>query len=222
MKAVQANGNAPRILLKNRAYEELKKLIQSGEFAPGSFLSERQIAARLGMSKTPIRAALERLESEGFVAIAPQQGAVVRDLSVHEIADQFEIREALETFVLRRLAGQLAAEQRDLVQKNLAAQKKAAEKQDIPRSVELDAEFHILFCKFLGNQEILRTMNHLREKIHRVALRVNQGNPARLLPSYREHQAIAEAVMEGNAELAVRRLEEHLQYGKQYVFSPRG
>ena len=66
-----ANVGPVRVLLKDQAYEELKKLIMNEVFSPGTFLSERQLAARLDMSKTPIRSALERLESEGFVAVSP-------------------------------------------------------------------------------------------------------------------------------------------------------
>src|SRR5579872_4371815 len=80
-----ANGAPVRSLMKEQAYAELKRLIQSQELAPGSFLAERQLAHRLGMSKTPVRSALERLESEGFVRISPQQGAIVCDLSLRDI-----------------------------------------------------------------------------------------------------------------------------------------
>ena len=88
-----------RGLLKERAYDEIKRMVLTGELNPGTFLAERQLAARLGMSKTPVRSALERLESEGFIRISPQQGAIIRDLSLDEITDQYEIRTALETFV---------------------------------------------------------------------------------------------------------------------------
>src|SRR5213080_3141617 len=76
-----ADGPAVRGLLKERAYAEIKQRILSGAFAPGTFLSERQLALQLQMSKTPIRAATERLEQEGFLTISPQQGIVVHDLS---------------------------------------------------------------------------------------------------------------------------------------------
>ena len=77
---------AGRGLLKDDAYERIKHLIQTQVFKPGTFLSERELAARLGMSKTPVRSALERLQSEGFVQISPQQGAVVREPSLNEIS----------------------------------------------------------------------------------------------------------------------------------------
>lgn len=212
---------AEKGLLKDRAYAKIKQYIQQSRFSPGAFLSERQLAGLLGMSKTPIKAALERLEAEGFVAVSPQQGIVVRDLSVHEIADQFEIRLALESFVLRSMAGKLDESQTARVRNNLCQQQQAANEVDLAKAVELDAEFHALFCEFLGNREILRVMLQLREKMHRVVTRVFEKTPERLQAGYQEHCGIAQAVFQGDAERAATALEEHLNYGKQLLLSPR-
>src|SRR5262245_19915412 len=104
-------GTNGRGLLKERAYAEIKRRIVRGDYNAQTFLAERQLADGLGMSKTPVRAALERLEQEGLVTISPQQGIIVRDLSVHEIADQYEMRIALETYVARTVAGRLTPAQ---------------------------------------------------------------------------------------------------------------
>src|SRR5690349_20231147 len=90
-RSAQGNGHLPAraSLLKDEAYESIKQRLLNNDYPPGSFLSERQLAGGLGMSKTPVKAALERLESEGFITVSPQQGIVVRELSVREIADQY-------------------------------------------------------------------------------------------------------------------------------------
>ncbi|MBI1349269.1 FCD domain-containing protein [bacterium] len=214
-------NSAAKPLLKERAYSQLKELIQIGEFPAGMFLSERQLALKLGMSKTPIKAALERLEAEGFLSVAPQQGIVVRDLSVEEIADQFEIREALESYVLRALAGRLTAEDRSQIEANLAAQRAALVATDYPAIARLDADFHILFSQLLGNREILKTLLQLHDKVHRSIMRVTLNNPDRARPSVEEHIGIAEAVLAGDGDLATKRLVEHLVYGRQYLLQPR-
>lgn len=221
MPSALPTKKAARRLLKDQAYSELKKRILAGHFRPGDFLSERQLADELAMSQTPIRAAVDRLEAEGLLAVSPQQGIVVRDLSIHEIADQFEIRFLMEPFVLRQLAGRLDKKQIDRLEANLAAQQTATRRCDIERIVELDASFHILFCEYHGNREILRVMEHLRDKIHRIILRVNARNPERLAASYEEHRGIADAVISGDPELAARRIEQHLEYGKQFLIFPR-
>ena len=210
-----------RSLMKERAYGEIKRGILAGDFPPGSFVAERQLAARLGMSKTPVRAALERLETEGFVTTSPQQGVVIRDVTVHEVADYYEIRAALETYVVRTVAGRLTAEQAQRLRANLKALAAARDGADVLRAVALDAEFHILFCEFLGNQEVLRVMGQLREKSQRVITKVFQSSPGRVAGSYEEHRAIAAAVLGGDAARAARLMEEHLEYGKQHLLSPR-
>src|SRR5262245_41747236 len=119
----KGNGHVPtRLLLKDRAYEQIKVRLMNCDYPPGSFLSERQLAEKLGMSKTPVKAALERLETEGFITVSPQQGIIVRELSVHEIADQYEIRAALESYAVQTLAGRLTANQVNRVRANLQAQ----------------------------------------------------------------------------------------------------
>lgn len=206
--------------MKERAYVEIKRAILAGDFPASTFVAERQLAERLGMSKTPVRAALERLEAEGFVTISPQQGVIIRDLTVHEIADQFEIRLALESYAVRVLAGHLTSEQIARLQESLAEQA-ALSPDDAGRAVTLDADFHLLFSEFLGNQEVLRVVHQLREKIQRVITRVYQVNASRVLSSFAEHRAIVEALIAGDGERAARLVTEHLDYGKQCLLSPR-
>src|SRR5262249_10233052 len=191
----QANGHTPpRSLLKDHAYERIKSRLLNNDYPPGSFLSERQLAGNLGMSKTPVKAALDRLEAEGFITVSPQQGSVVRELPVQEIADQYEIRAALESYTLRTLAGRLAPDQIARVRANLQAQARLRGSRDVSKGVELDAAFHAQFAEFLGNREILRVIVQQREKMQRVVTRVFRLCPARIDTSYDEHAAIATAV----------------------------
>jgi DNA-binding GntR family transcriptional regulator len=207
--------------MKERAYVEIKRRLLENEYPPMSFLSERRLVAQLGMSKTPIKAALERLEAEGYVAVSPQQGIVVRALTVQEIADLYEIRAALEAYVLRALAGRLTAEQAGRLRANLKAQEELCGAGDVLQEVALDAEFHTLFPEFLGNREILRVMGQLREKMQRVVTQVFCLRPDRFATSYAEHQAIAEAVLAGDGSRAADLLIRHLERGKQLILSPR-
>jgi DNA-binding GntR family transcriptional regulator len=211
----------PSRLLKERAYESLKQLILGETFQPGDFLSERQLATRLKMSKTPIKSALERLESEGFIAVSPRQGIVVQDLTLDEINDHYEVREALETYVMRRLAGRLSAEQIARMRANLAAQQASVEELDGAANCRLDSEFHLLWCEFFGNREIIDAMRRLCDRIHIIITRVNSRNPSRLNEGYVEHVRIAEAVISGKGDLAARAVEEHLQSGKLRLLATR-
>jgi DNA-binding GntR family transcriptional regulator len=207
--------------MKEAAYAEIKKQILSGDFEPGRFLSERQLAAWLEMSQTPVRAALEKLQLEGLVAVSPQQGVVVRDLSVHDIADHFEYREALEVFVVRRVAGRLTPAQASRLRENLDRQRQAIAAGDVPENIQLDAAFHLLLCEFLGNREFIRAMEGLRDKIHRVIVGVQTRNPERMGLGYEEHVGIAEAVIRGDPEAAERLTVSHLESGRAVLLSRR-
>ncbi|MGO9111098.1 MAG: GntR family transcriptional regulator [Thermoguttaceae bacterium] len=206
-------------LLKEQAYAALKERIVTGAFPPGTFLSERKLVEQFGMSKTPIRSALERLEAEGLVSVAPRQGIVVREPSIQEVADLFAIRLALERYVLESLAGRLTKEQAGRVKDNLRRQQQAVQADDLTGMVQLDGEFHSLFCEFLGNQEILRVIQQLRERMTMVIGLVFQRNTARMRPNWQEHAGIAAAVIAGDADEAVARLKAHLEYGKQMLLS---
>lgn len=208
-------------LLKTRAYDELRSRIVNNDFPPGSFLAERQLAEGLGMSKTPVKAALERLQLEGFINISPQQGIVVRDLTVHEIADQYELRGALETYILRTLAGKLTTPQIDQLQANLRQQESILGRNEVRRGVALDTEFHLLFAEFLGNDEIRRIMGQLRDRMQRIITRVFQHNPGRIDSSYEEHLVIADAVIAGDGNRAAQTIASHLELGRQSILAPR-
>jgi DNA-binding GntR family transcriptional regulator len=212
---------ATRPTLAQRAYEDLKALFLKGTYVPGDFLTEGELARRLRMSKTPVRTALTRLEMDGFVTVSPQQGIVVREPSIHEVIDLFDIRMALETFVVKRLATTITPEQAARLRANLAAQDKAVQAHDNAQSTKLDTEFHLMLCEFAGNQEILAVMERLRSKLHRVILGIQSKNPERTSDGCKEHQAIAEAIFQGKGDQAAARIVQHLEWGKKFLVPSR-
>ena len=212
---------AVRPTLANRAYDDLKALFQDGTYAPGDFLTEGELARRLRMSKTPVRTALTRLEMDGFVTVSPQQGIVVREPSIHEIIDLFDIRIALETFVVRRLAGNLTTDQATRIRVNLDLQERAVKDKDNETATLLDTEFHLMLCEFLDNREITQAMERLRGKLHRIILGIQRKSPERMVEGWREHEAIAESVNQGRGEQAAQRVIQHLEWGKKFLVSPK-
>lgn len=212
---------AVRPTLANRAYDDLKTLFQDGTYSPGDFLTEGELARRLRMSKTPVRTALTRLEMDGFVTVSPQQGIVVREPSIHEIIDLFDIRMALETFVVRRLAGNLTDDQSIRLRVNLDLQGKAVKDRDSETATRLDTEFHLLLCEFLDNREITQAMERLRGKLHRIIMGIQRKSPERMVDGWREHEAIADSVVQGRGEQAAQRVIQHLEWSKKFFGSPK-
>jgi len=207
-------------LLKEQAFTAVRHLILEGSLAPGTFVSEGELAEALGMSKTPIRSALERLAELGFVSISPQRGIIVRELSIREVNEHYDIRMALESFVLRHVAGRLSDAQRAQLGDNIAAQQAAVEAGDISAYTEADGNFHLLFCEFLDNEQILRVMRHQRDKLSLVVQRIHRREPQRMRLSTHEHQEILQAVEGGDGELAASRLISHLAGGKHWHLPP--
>jgi GntR family transcriptional regulator, rspAB operon transcriptional repressor len=208
--------------LKERAYLELRELLLSGELPPGALISERQLVARFAFSKTPIRVALERLERDGFVEILPQRGVRVRGLSDKEIADHFDLRLALETWVVRRLAE--ASEPLDWSEVGAAldGQRAAVEADDRERYALTDADFHDRLAVLAGNDEIVRVIRVQRERLFRIIVRIHDNDPARPAVSLAEHVGIVEAVRRRDADEAEARMRDHLGWGRRFLLSLDG
>ena len=211
-----SNGSAS---LKHQAYLKLKRLILAGELTAGTVLSVRQLAAQLNMSRTPVHAAIERLEADGLVTLAPQQGVMVREMSMQDIVNHYQIRQALEPFVLRRLAGQLSAEQIQQLRENQARYHQATRNQQMDEVVEIDAEFHRLLFNFFGNDEITGVLERLSDRIRRVIYRISQKSPERMDESCQEHQSILDALINGDGEQAARLASEHLEQGLKRLWA---
>ena len=108
-------------------------------------------------------------------------------------------------------------DQKQSIRQNLANQKGLTTSNDILQPTVLDTEFHLLFCHFLNNQEIYRTMLQLRGKIHRVILRMAQVSPERSAVSCQEHFDLSEAVFLGEADRAASLMHAHLEHRKQKI-----
>ncbi len=213
-----ARLSATRVLLKERAYQELKALIQTGDITSRSALSERQLAFRLEMSKTPIRAALENLEAQGLVTVSPQKGILVRELSAREIAELFDVRAAVEPFIVAQLARSSSTNSiREELESNLRQQRLAAKSEAALAATQLDLAFHRLLAKLLENRELMVWLERCFDKLHRSVLHVNRLSPGRLQKSYEEHAAVANAILERRTDEAVRLMKEHLSFGRHFL-----
>jgi DNA-binding GntR family transcriptional regulator len=204
---------SPSGLLRYRAYWELKDLILRGRLAQTPFLSTRTLAKQLQMSLSPVRSAVERLETEGLLSIGPQRGIVVNELTTSEIVDHFEIRQALETLVVRKLAGRLSAEQATELHANLAAHQAGMPSQGLEGYIARDSEFHLLLAEFSGNADIERVLRQLRDRIFRVVLRVIEHVPQRMQESIDEHRQIVACLLSGDGGQAADVMIRHLQAG---------
>jgi DNA-binding GntR family transcriptional regulator len=225
-RARSTQADLPR--LRDQAYETLRAQILSGELEAGSFISERQMVQALGMSKTPIRVAFERLARDGFVEILPQRGVRVRALSTEEIVEHYDLRIALETWVARGAAAAATADVLAALDARIAAQRTLQRRvrgKGRPAGAELsayineDAQFHAILAEAAGNAEIARVLDNQRERLGRVVAEHIRAHPAVLTSSIAEHVAIRDALAAGDGERAAAAMAAHLERGKASLLS---
>ncbi|MDQ0199428.1 GntR family transcriptional regulator [Neobacillus ginsengisoli] len=206
---------AKKGFLKDHAYEMIKKLLMNGDLSPGEFLSEGFLSEQLGMSRTPIRSALQRLEYEGIVRIHPKQGIYICDVSVQQVNEVYEIRMVLETFAIRKLSDSINQHQVKELKEILNQQNEQIKNQDLYLSLKYDTAFHLKIMEFIGNKQMLEMFKSIEEKLSFYGKKVLSKKVDRLKETYEEHLLILTELEKGNTEAAVLHMEEHIQRGRK-------
>ncbi len=198
--------------LRNAVYERIKAAILTRELDQGSWLQEDELARRFGVSRTPVREALQRLQSEGLLEIIPRRGAFVVKLTFRSVMEMVEVRDALEALAIR-LAAERASERqlRDLRQCFESARGAASgageEKLALANRVR---HFHRLLAEASGNETLSQILKQIYDKLDMYRMRV-LDIPGRSSRTRREHLAIAEALEKGDPRLAEKRNRTHMR-----------
>lgn len=204
--------------LKEKAYARLRDWVMNGYFKHGEFLTERSLVEKLEMSRTPIRAALERLESEGYVRYTPNKGIFVTEPSMDQVIHFYDFRVAIESYVVRKLAAaSFAPDSRAWLEENLARQQASVDTGDYSLFTMLDSSFHRQLAVLHGNREIVQTMERLQDRLYQIAIKVLQKDNERIQVSYRNHVDIYRHIVAGDAEAAAHDMIEHLEFGKRIL-----
>ncbi|AUS98465.1 GntR family transcriptional regulator [Clostridium thermosuccinogenes] len=204
--------------LREVIFDTLREAIIMGELKPGERLMEVQLAEKMGVSRTPVREAIRKLELEGFVTMVPRRGVQVADLSMKDIIDVLEIRASLDS-----LATSLAAERitndelKDLKHVNNQFTN-YVEKENLQNSIKKDVEFHELIYRCSRNEKLLQITNNLREQVHRFRviymkdLSAHKGLVA-------EHCEILEAIEARDPERAGMLARKHIENQEQAILN---
>jgi DNA-binding GntR family transcriptional regulator len=202
--------------LVNQAYRELKRIILEHQIPQGGKLNEGELASALGISRTPVREAINRLEKEGLVEIFPQRGAFVVQFSEKDINELFLIRENLEG-----LAAYLAAEKmtgNDLVKLESCIQgfEEPYSKKDIQRYAREDFRFHQMIVMVSDARRLINLISTLHDHI-RIFRLTTKGLSSRMSTSLAEHQSLIEALRIRDAEEAERQMRQHIRHVRHGV-----
>lgn len=194
------------------AYAALKKAILDNIYPPGHFAAENEVAAQLGMSRTPVHEAAIRLQEEGLVEVLPRRGILVRAISHRDIREIYELTIALESMAAEVLAtrSHSAGVKRTLgrLEAETKAMETALKKSDLDKWAAADDRFHELLTGECSNGRLSRMASTIRDQTHRARLLTLRLRPMPV-KSAPEHRAIIEAIREGNPSAASRSAGAH-------------
>jgi DNA-binding GntR family transcriptional regulator len=176
-----------------RVYQHLKRAILEDLHAEGALLSEAEIAASVGVSRTPVREALLRLESEGLVALYPKRGVLVRPVSAEEIEDVIDARRLVEVHAAGRAwtrRARLVGELEPL----LDAMRSARDDADVPGLMAADRAFHETVVAGGGNAILAELYQRLRDRQMRIGISAMRVEPERMERAVAEHAELVEAL----------------------------
>jgi DNA-binding GntR family transcriptional regulator len=199
-----------------QAYAALREAIVRAELEPGRQLSENELAARLGVSRTPIREALVRLRDERLVEIVPQLGTFVTQISTSAVADAQFIREALECAAVRRAAELATEDDIAALEDNLRAQERARDTDDFDAFYVLDDAFHQALCDLSNHRAVWPVSQRARGHLNRIR-RLSLPLPSYLELMIDQHRRVLNAVADHDCDGAEALLRDHLRNVLQEV-----
>jgi DNA-binding GntR family transcriptional regulator len=195
----------------DQAYRAIKHRIVAGDFGPGTQLNIDALARQLGVSNSPVREALRRLENERWVETIPFRGAFVRPFDKSELTDLYELRGMLEVSALRKVMPQPPADGLERVGEALAEIRAAVRKNDPMAYLAADTRFHQAIVDMAGNQRLSEMYATLVEQGKCFMLGRGPESMARYRRGRDQHGALFEAIERGYTRQAASLLEEHLR-----------
>lgn len=211
----------------DRVYAHAKAGILGRRYAPHELLTEGELADAVGVSRTPVREALLRLQGEGLVRLLPKRGALVQPVTAGEVQDVLEVRRLIEIFAVRKAIGAPGPGLVARLTERLDGMRDAMAARDTTRYVEADRDFHADLVAATGNEILVDLYRSLRDRQLRMGtinLLAADGagvDPARMRATVAEHQAILDAVAARTVRAAEAAVGAHLDRAEALLSRPR-
>ena len=205
--------------MSDLAYQELRDAILSGQLEPAARLNQDELARRLGVSRAPVRDALNRLESEGLVrTLSRTGGVVVAEISEQEVVDIYEFRSILDTASIRLAGERMSDEDLARLSQIIEETERATQAKDLNAIVQGHAAFHELIYQAAGNTELLRVAHNLWDRSRRFRMMAlsSEENARR---GIEQHRAILNALLDRDVTRAIALAEEHDQSSIRHLRS---
>jgi DNA-binding GntR family transcriptional regulator len=202
--------------LRDVVFETLRQAILRGELKPGERLMEIHLAQKLGVSRTPVREAIRKLELEGLVRMIPRKGAVVAEITITDLEDVLEVRMALEELAVKLACRKMTEQQLEELCRRSEAFRATLGGNDIGACARADMEFHEGIYAATGNGRLMQMLNNLREQMYRY--RMEYLKDKRCHPSLeQEHEELLEALRLRDEDLAVSVIGKHILGQKEHI-----
>jgi len=204
--------------LDKLAYDQIKEAILTFQFLPNQALIEGDLASQLGISKTPVRDALMRLEKEGLVVRLAYKGTYVSDINNQDMMEIYQIRIVLEGLAIRLAAEAMVEEDFDALQKLIERHEVTLKQHDVRLVSEINSKFHNIIIARCSNHRLTDMLHVLDDHLKRYRLlSISQGQ--RFVKSVPEHRAILEALRARDAEKAEQAMRVHLQSAMEDLYT---
>ena len=195
--------------LRDVVFNTLRQAILKGELAPGERLMEIQLAEKLGVSRTPVREAIRKLELEGLVLMIPRKGAEVAKISEKSLRDVLEVRRSLEELAIELACQRMTDEEIEQLGERQNDFKNAINKGNAMNIAETDEAFHDVIYLGTGNDKLVQILNNLREQMYRYRLEYIKDEDKRQILIV-EHEHILAAIKARNIAEAKNAAREHI------------
>lgn len=195
--------------LRDVVFNTLRQAILKGELEPGERLMEIQLADRLGVSRTPIREAIRKLELEGLVLMIPRKGAEVAKISEKSLRDVLEVRRSLEELAIELACQRMTEEDIKELEEAQEAFRNAIQSADAMTIAETDEHYHDIIYNGTGNNRLVQILNNLREQMYRYRveyLKREEAHPQLIA----EHAEIIEYISKGEKKAATDVMCKHI------------
>ena len=213
MEDFQINEYLP---LRDVVFETLRQKILKGELKPGERLIEVALAQRLGVSRTPVREAIHKLEQEGLVVMAPRKGAQVATISAQSVRDVLEVRKAMECLAVCLAISRITPQERIALRQAEEAFAASSRGNDLRLIAQKDEEFHKVIYMTTKNPKLDMLLNNLREQMYRYRFEyIKDANMREDLR--REHREITDAIIKGECERAKAAISIHIDNQEENI-----
>ncbi len=205
--------------LHEQVFRQLREAILSGQLREGERIIETEIAGKMGISRSPLREALRKLELEGLVTVTPRKGAIVNAFSAEDIEEIYLLRSVLEGLAAALAAGRITGGALQGLEESVERMAVLTREDNLPGLVDENTNFHNIIIKASGKKRLAQMIGTLQDYVHRFRT-ASLSRPGRAANALEEHREILAALREGEGKKAEKLVHDHIAASRAVILRP--